>query len=202
MVELGGEDFSRPGPVAQRGLGQQELERPAGLVEDLLAPEAGRHRWPDVGRVDSEGQDPARVRGGLQQAGDDSRLEVPQGAGSGLQAAHVLLDGRQAVAQPGPQRRHLVDGGLGHAEDDLLALSADLGGVSPGQDLGERGNGLAPLDAGDRGLAKAGGPGDLAAGQSRERTDPPQLGAEPGELRPGATGLSFAHAAALRRCAR
>jgi len=202
VVELGREDFARPGPVAQCRLSQQELERSPGLVEDLLAAEAGCNRWPDVGGGDSKGQDPARIRGGLQQAGDDPRLEVPQGAGGGLQAAHVLLDGGQAVAQPRPQGGHLVDGRLAEAKQEGAAIVADLGRVGPGDQLSQRRDGFAPFDTGNCGLAEAGRLGDLTSGQSREHADAPQLGAEAGELRSGLTGLSFAHAAVLRRRAR
>ena len=115
VVELGREDFPGAGPVAKRCLRQQELKRPPGLMEDLLASETGRHRRPDVGCLVGEGQDPAGVLSGLQQAGDDPWLEIPQGARRRFKSAHILLYGRQAVAQPGPEGRHLIDGRLGQA---------------------------------------------------------------------------------------
>ena len=191
VVELGGEDFPWPGPVAQRRLGQQELEGPAGLVEDFLAGhEAGRHRRPRR-LAGSSAKDRIRraysavcSRPGMIPGWKFRRVRAVAS-----RLAHRLLDGRQAVAQPGPEGGHLIDGCLGQGRAgspggrrrprsaSAHAVSSRSEGTDSPRSMRETVAWLMPARL-----------GDLPAGQPREHANPPQLGAEPGELRFGAHG--------------
>jgi hypothetical protein len=86
------------GPGRQRGLGEDELELAPVFEEDLLPVDACGDGRRDVAHTSivAHLQDPAGVLGVLEQARNDSGLEVAQQAGFGRPSGDILLDRVQA----------------------------------------------------------------------------------------------------------
>ena len=172
VVELGSEDIPGARPVAQRLLGQHELQGPVRVVQNGLAGHPRRHGLAQVGGRVGHRQDAPRVFSGLEQAGDDARLEVTQRPRRGLQLVHGILDEGQPVAEPLPVGDHLVDGLLGQRQHQRPPFLARPGRVGPRGDLRQRRNRVAALDPADGGLADFQRRRDPCPGQAREHADP------------------------------
>ena len=148
------------------GLGQEELEPPARLEEDLLAFKPGR----DGGRVVApavdvgDGEDAPRVLCGLDPAALHRWLEVAAQPRLCLQVRDVPLHRGELRPVPVLPRVELVQRRLGQGDQGRARVFADLGGVCPRSHLGKRGHCLSGLHAGYVRLAGPDMAGHVTAG--------------------------------------
>jgi hypothetical protein len=89
VVELSGPEAMRPGPVWQRGLCQQEFERPPGIVEYLLPRQPRGRSCPDL-VVAGHCGDPRKVASPVAR---ENRTTVDEGHPAGPAASTFLVDG-------------------------------------------------------------------------------------------------------------
>src|SRR5487761_107927 len=205
VVELGSQHLAGTRPVAEGGLGEQELKGAVRVVQDLLAGQPGRDDRPEVAlAVDvGEGHDAPGVLGRLQQARDDAGLEITQRPSGGFPVADRLLDGCQATGELVPERGDLGNGHIQQGEQDGATVGWGLGGPSPGGDLGHRRQRVATLETGDRLLADPYCASQLFARQASKPAHLAQLASEPCPLDAGLTGLpGCGHAASISLSAR
>src|SRR5262249_42093555 len=125
------------------------------------------------------GQHAAGILAGLQQAGNDIRLEVGDEAGDSFQHANLLLDSRCAdLRAPRFKRDGLRDGLLSHPKQPATVLLARVDRVCPCRYLGQADRRAPGFLAGDRRLADAECLSDRPAADPVKLPQPFQLGTE------------------------
>ncbi len=199
-VKLRQQQGWRPRPPAQRGFGDDELEALASGKEGELAVQPCREYLRNllfqVGRLE-HGEHPACVLRGLQQPGDQRRLEGQHSPRARLQVLDVALDMRSLLERAAPVM-HLGVHGLSQGRQQVGNLWRCSGGGCPRRYLWqweEYGAGLGPRDLR---LADADALRELAPGKAGQFSRAPQLGFEPLALaQPRSLALAWANHAVI-----